>query len=557
MKQISAITLPQGLLDRLLQIDQLRDLWRRAMNRTHGSIHERVLAELELQVESIGDLERIPKQGPLVIVANHPFGIVEGPALGALLDRVRPDVKFITNSLLAELPELRERIFAVNPSGDAAYENTSAIRSAFRHLRNGGALVVFPAGQVSAMRPPTGVVSDAEWQPMAARLAIKTGARVLPIFFAGRNRSRFQLAGLLHPALRTMMLASEMLSRRRQTIRIVVGHANTVQKFRNAEALTTHLRAATYRLASQVRQVPVAAAHGTNALALEIAALTPIIETGSYRLYLEKAAQIPLALEEIGRLREMTFRAAGEGTGRDRDLDSFDRQYWHLFLWQSEAQEIAGAYRISDGAEGASSYCKTLFHFPRHWGAITRQSAELGRSFICAPYQRDFLPLLMLWKGIGRFVMDRPHIRYLLGSVSVSADYTPAARALIAGSLGDWRAGIRPRNLLTFALAWRPGIRPVKVSGDLEVLCKQVEELEPDGKGLPVLLRQYTNLGGEVLCMNLDPRFNNALDGLVLLDLHRVPPRMMQRYFGAEGVRRFCPLPAPPSKHDMRPLREK
>lgn len=534
------IKMPEGFLDRLLQLDQVRDVWRRAMNRGQGSIHERVLAELELRVESIGELERVPKQGPLVIVANHPFGIVEGPALGSLLDRVRPDVKFITNSLLAELPELRERIFAVNPFGGAAYENTAAIRGALQHLRNGGALVVFPAGEVSAMRPPFGLVSDAKWQPMAARIAMKTGARVLTVFFAGRNRSRFQLAGLVHPALRTMMLASEMLSRRKQTIRIVIGQSDSAAKYRSAEALTSHLRASTYRLARQVRQMPVAASRGAQAIAAELAHLTPILETGPFRLYLEAAAQIPVTLEEIGRMRELTFRAAGEGTGRDRDLDEFDQRFTHLFLWHSEAGEIAGAYRLADVAEQRGrTYCQTLFHFPKQWAETARQGAELGRSFVSAPYQRDFLPLLMLWKGIGRFVMDRPHIRYLLGSVSISEDYTPAARALIAGSLGEWRKGIRPRNLFTFALAWRPGARALRGSRDLEILCKQVEQLEPDGKGLPVLLRQYTNLGGEVLCMNLDPHFSNALDGLVLLDLRRVPSRMMQRYFGPDAVRRF------------------
>lgn len=533
--------LPEGWAERLLQLDRVREVWRRAMDRRVGSIHERVIDELELRLEALGDLDSVPRQGPLVVVANHPFGIVEGPTLGALLERVRPDVKFVTNSLLAELPELRERIFAVNAFGGAAHENTAAVRGALRHLREGGALVVFPAGEVSAMRAPLGFVSDPAWQPMAARLAMKTSAKVLPVFFAGGNRAQFQLAGLLHPSLRTMLLASEMLARRKQTIRVVVGQPLEAAKFRDAEGFTDHLRGCTYALAKRIRQAPVAAATAPSTLSAEVAGLTPVLEAGDYRVYLEPAHRIPVALPEIGRLRELTFRSAGEGTGAARDLDEFDPHYWHLFVWHEPSREIAGAYRLADGAQlRGKMYCRTLFHFPKRWEQqISAHGAELGRSFVRVAYQRDFLPLLLLWKGIGRFVLDRPHLRYLYGPVSISADYTPAARAVIAGYFRKWRAGVRPRNPLTLALAWWPGARLNTPAKDLDTLSKHVAELEPDGKGLPVLLRQYANLGGEILCMNVDPRFGNTLDGLVLVDLHHVPPRMMQRYFGSEGVQRF------------------
>ncbi len=532
-----------NLVDRWMRVDEVREVWRRAMLRREGSIHERVMAEMELRLDWSGRLEEIPASGPLVVVANHPFGIFEGPVLGALLERVRPDIKFVTNSLLAELPELRERIIAVNPFGAAAGENATAVRGALRHLREGGALVVFPAGEVSAMRAPLGRVRDAQWQPMAARLAIKTGAKVVPVYFAGRNRPRFQLAGLVHPALRTMMLPGELLSRRRQTIRVVIGQTVDADRFRCASVFTKHLRASTYALARRLRQVPVAVSRGAAVLQKELAQLSPILEAGPYQVYLEPASRIPATLEEIGRLRELVFRAAGEGTGRERDLDEFDRTYYHLFVWHQEVQGIAGAYRMTDGAaNGGRTYCQTLFHFPRSWETIAAQSAELGRSFILSSYQRDYLPLLLLWKGIGRFVLARPHIRYLFGPVSVSADYTPAARAAIAGFYGEWREGIRPRNPLTFTWSLRREAWKWRGQKDIDLLSKQVAQWEPDGKGLPVLMRQYTNLGGEILCMNLDSRFGDTLDGLVRVDLHRVPPRMLERYFGAEGVRRFASL---------------
>lgn len=545
----AALHLPSRVIEQISGHEQVRAVWRNAMNRPQGSIHERVMAELELKLDLRGNLEDIPTQGPLVVVANHPFGIIEGPALGSLLERVRPDVMFVTNSLLAQLPELRDRIFAVDPFGGAAQANSLAVRGCLRHLRAGGALVVFPAGEVSSLRPPLGLVRDAPWQPMAARLAIKTGASVLPIYFGGGNRRRFHLAGLLHPALRTLMLASEMLSQRRRTIRLAIGSPIDAARYQDAEQLTSSLRTITYGLARQFRQAPIAVAPDTAELRREVASLTPILSCENYRVYLEQAHRLPATLPELARLRELTFRAAGEGTGQARDWDEFDSSYWHLFIWRTDAQEIAGAYRLADGADLAQRdrqgrlYCETLFRFPAAWRRITAQGAELGRSFVRPAYQRELLPLLLLWQGIGHFVLSRPHLRYLFGPVSISASYTPAARALIANFFSQSREGVRPRNLLTPAIQWWPG-QAWQGERDLNALAKRVAQLEPDGKGLPVLLRQYANLGGEVVCFNLDHRFSNTLDGLVLLDLHRVPARLLKRYFGEAGVARFASRPA-------------
>lgn len=540
---------PALALSQIARHNQVRDVWRNAMARPQGSIHERVMEELELKLDFRGDPREIPARGPLVVVANHPFGIIEGPALGSLLERVRPDVMFVTNSLLAQLPELRDRIFAVDPFGGAAQANSLAVRGALRHLRSGGALVIFPAGEVSSRRPPLGLVRDAPWQPMAARLAIKTGATVVPIYFAGGNRPRFHLAGLLHPMLRTLLLASEMLSQRRRTLRIAMGAPIEAARYQSADRLTRSLRAITYSLARQFRQAPVAASRDTADLRREVDSLTPILTAENYRVYLEKADRLSATLPELARLRELTFRAIGEGTGLPRDWDDFDSSYWHLFLWRTDVQEIAGAYRLADGADLTQRdaqgrlYSETLFRFPPHWRKITTEGLELGRSFVSQPYQRELLPLLLLWQGIGRFVLNRPHLRYLFGPVSISASYTPASRALIANFFNQSREGVRPRNLLTPAVQWWPG-QAWQGRRDLGTLAKRVAQLEPDGKGLPVLLRQYANLGGEIVCFNLDHGFSNALDGLVLLDLHRVPSRLLKRYFGEEGVRRFARLPA-------------
>lgn len=532
------VPIPTRFVERVLRVDELRNVWRNAMQRSANSIYQRVLDELELSPEYRGAVSAIPASGPLVIVANHPFGIVEGPVLGAMLDGIREDVLFVTNSLLAELPELAPRILAVDPFGGASHQNAAVVRRALQHLRAGGALVVFPAGQVSAIRPSQGGVADAEWQPMAARLAMKARAQVVPVFFEGRNRAAFQLAGLVHPALRTMLLPTEMLARRKRAVRVAVGEPLAGEKYRDAEQLTAHLRRRTYALRSVLRQAPVAESGPREALEAEVAGLTPVLESGEYAVYLERAAMMPHALREIGRLREVTFRAAGEGSGRALDLDEFDRHYWHLFVWHRREREIVGGYRLADCGElpaKPGDYAATLFHFPATWRGVRAQAAELGRSFVAARYQKSFQPLLLLWKGIGVFVMQRPHLRYLYGPVSISADYSRASRAAIAGYFSRWPRGFRPRNPMTHALAmWPMGRRR-----NLEELETQVAAQEPDGKGLPVLLRHYLNLGGEVLCMNLDREFGDALDGLVLLDLKRTPEKQMVRYFGAEAANRF------------------
>jgi putative hemolysin len=545
-KDIRSVSKPPFplLLERVCKVDQVRALWRSAMQRTSGSIYQRVLDEMEIAVQSAGSLNTITASGPLVVVANHPFGMVEGPVLGSLVEKVRDDFMFVTNSLLMELPELAPRIIGVDPFGGAAVANSGAIRKALLHLKGGGALVVFPAGEVSAMRPPFGRVEDPEWNPMAARLAIKSGARVVPVFFEGRNRAAFQLAGLVHPRLRTFLLPSELLSRRGDKIRIALGQSVRSSRFHDANEMSAYLRNRVYALASHIRQARVSDPVPPAELQSEMEGLQPILKSGPYEVYLQSASAIPTVLREIGRLREVTFRAAGEGTGRPADLDEYDRQYWHLFVWHRDDQRIAGAYRmaaISELTDWRDAYTSTLFHFPRGWQKTAPHAIELGRSFVCDPYQRDFLPLLLLWKGIGAFVMARPHIRYLYGPVSISANYTHASRSTIARELSLGWTGFLPRNPLTHALTFTiaPSKRPPSQKTGVAVLEKRVESLEPDAKGLPVLLRQYLNMGGEILCWNLDRGFGNALDGLVLLDLERVPERLLNRYLGKEAVLRY------------------
>ncbi|HEY3826294.1 MAG TPA: GNAT family N-acyltransferase [Bryobacteraceae bacterium] len=306
---------------------------------------------------------------------------------------------------------------------------------------------------------------------------------------------------------------------------------------------------------SHGESLPVAPATSLDLLGNEIAALPEdcrMEDTREFAVYLAEARRIPLALQEIGRLREITFRAAGEGTGEPTDLDRFDPHYLHLFLWNKERREIAGAYRIGEvpkilarfGQKGL--YTDSLFRFK--WGFFSQlgPSLELGRSFIRPEYQRAFAPLLLLWKGIAGFAARHPQYSTLIGAVSVSNQYSPASRELIAryfekqSTVGPWRDAVRARWPLrgTTVQKWEMGAL-CSLLPDVDDLSAPIADLEPDGKGIPILVKQYVKLGGKLLAFSVDPQFGNTLDGFVMVDLTRTSPEILARYMGKDRASEF------------------
>jgi putative hemolysin len=266
--------------------------------------------------------------------------------------------------------------------------------------------------------------------------------------------------------------------------------------------------------------------------------------------YLATAADIPTVLAEIGRLREVTFRAAGEGTGKAVDLDEFDPHYLHLFVWHEAKGEVVGAYRMAGTDQVPSHfglsrlYTASLFEYGPAFLDRIGPALELGRSFVRAEYQRGFAPLLLLWKGIGAYVAQNPRYKILFGPVSISNQYQSVSRELIVSylerhaSLRDWVGLVSTRN------PFRPSRRLVRgtmpeTGFDVEDLSAVVSDIEPTRAGVPVLLRQYLKLGGKLLGFNVDPKFSNALDGLILVDLTKTEPRLLERYLGKSEATRF------------------
>ena len=541
------------------------------------------------------DAARIPTEGPVVVTANHPFGGIEGLIMADILLSVRPDARIMANYLLARIRELRDLFIFVDPFGssEAARKNIGAMKTSLGLLKKGGALGVFPAGEVShlAVRDKRLKVSDPDWSPTVAGMVRRSKATVVPMYFEGRNSVLFQSMGLVHPRLRTALLPREFLNKSRRPVNVRIGNPIPYARLMDScesdvmddEFLIRYLRLRTTILKnrapkgrvklfipkSPVRLEALAAPVDPALLEEEIGKLPPeqtLFESGDFSVICADAGDMPLCLREIGRLREATFRKVGEGTGKSLDLDEFDNRYLHLFLWNVKEREIAGAYRVGRtdkilkkyGRKGL--YTGTLFKISPKFHEQIGPALEMGRSFVRPKYQKGYAPLLLLWKGLARLVVEHPQYRVLFGPVSISNEYKHASRRLIAGYFEhneerpeELARLVKPRTPLKDRSWLRENFKTL-VSG-MDDLLDLLADLESDQKGIPVLLRQYLKLGGKLLAFNVDQDFSDALDGLIVVDLLETNRRQLERYMGREGAASFLKrhLPGGGDETEMTP----
>jgi putative hemolysin len=567
-----------GFAGKFIPMEQARELYERVRSAPQGFRLEALLAEMKVKLDvPPADLERIPVKGPLVAVANHPFGVLDGAALAVLLSRVRPDVKILTNSLLESIPELHEQCIFVDPfrTPSSIDKNVKPLKQALAWLRQGGALAVFPAGEVSQWNVREAQVTDPAWNTVAARLVRKTGASALPVYFCGRNSMTFQLLGLINPKLRTLFLLQEFLQQREKDVQVRIGGAIPPELIANLdsdEEATEYLRLRTYLLSyrgkktislpSKMRaalprkpQEQITSEVPSRFVIHDIAALPAerlLVENAEFAVYAARASELPHALDELGRLREITFRAAGEGTGRSADLDQFDAHYWHLLLWSKDKQELAGAYRAGNtdeiihahGIKGL--YTNTVFRYDEQLFLKIGSALELGRSFVRPEYQRQYAPLLLLWKGIARFVAAHPETPVLFGAVSISNEYSSLSREMIVRYFEQREDGREFADLVHARTPFRaPKLRRWDCGAlcgllrDLDELAEPISDVEEDGKGLPILIKQYAKVGGRLVGFNLDRKFSDVVDGLVIVDLRQTDPSVLERYMGKEGYASF------------------
>jgi putative hemolysin len=495
-----------------------------------------------------GEFGQVPQSGRLIVIANHPFGCADALMLCQIIGAARPDVRVLANYLVGSLRPLRDRLILVNPFGGrhAAAANVAPMREAIRWLDAEGVLGLFPAGEVAHWRTSAGRVTDPPWSAALARLARMSEAPVLPVFFEGRNSLLFSLAGLLHPRLRTALLARELRRLAGQKVRVRIGRVIPFQLLSEMDdrEMTEHLRRVTFDLAQapdKRRDAPIIRPIAANHLAADIAALPPastLLRSGDFEVICAGARLIPHVLDEIGRLREISFRAAGEGTGQRLDLDRFDRDYTHLLLWHRLTQQVIGAYRLGQTEKllgpgtVAGLYTATLFDFSRAGIARLNPGLELGRSFVRPEFQKSHQPLMLLWKGVCRFIARNPRYAVCFGAVSISQQYRLADRQLIVQfmqahhRLSGAETLVRPR-------------RPWPGRGSRSLRARQPLGPRKMPPAMPVLLRQYLKMGAKLLDVSVDPDFGNCLDALLMIDLRHANRRMLDHYMGPACRREF------------------
>lgn len=547
------------LLLRLLGFNKLNKGYELNYKYEKTEFLDKIIEHFGLKYELLeDDLKKIPAKGPFIIISNHPTGAGEGIFLIKLFSELRPDFKFLTNFLLNRIEPMKGYFLPVNPFEDRKDMQSSmaGIKCALEHVKNGAPLGIFPAGEVSAYQKGKREVTDREWLPVVLKLIRKAKVPVIPVYVEARNSSMFYFLGKINPLLRTVKLPSELLNKTNTIYKLRIGAPISVSEqdqFKDISEYGDFLRMKTYTLGRKVKkksksngdisekiinEVP------QDLIKSEVEKLTDenlLFNLENYKVFHAKADKIPNILREIGRLRELTYREVGEGTGKSIDIDRFDSWYNHLFIWDVEAQCIVGAYRMGKGKEllehdGVKGfYLQSLFKFNEKFFPTLEKSIELGRSFIRKEYQRKTLSLFLLWKGILYFLIKHPEYRYLIGPVSISDAFSDFSKGLIVEFLKanclneELMRYVTPRKEFEYNLADHIDINVFLkyIGNDIGKLDKFIHDVEPEQR-IPVLFKKYIKQNARIIGFNVDPKFNYCLDVIMLLDLQDVPQEVIE-----------------------------
>lgn len=506
------------------------------------------------------DLKRIPKTGPFITVSNHPLGGIDGILLLRLLIESRPDFKIIANFLLHRIEPMKPYIMPVNPFEERKDIKSSltGLKTALRHLSEGNPLGVFPAGEVSTFKDDKLFV-DKPWEEGAVKLIQKAKVPVIPIYFHARNSRLFYLLSKLNPTLRTAKLPSELLSQKGRVIKVRIGKPISVkdqEAYTNTIDFCDFIRKKTYMLANpfekdskkivppsfQISKSPkeIVTQKNQQKIVTEVNNLRAqngrLLQSKNYEVFFANSKDIPHLMFEIGRLREITFREVGEGTNESIDLDTFDTYYHHMFLWDNVAEKLVGSYRMGlgknifkkFGIEGF--YVQTLFKFEPELYTMMENSIEMGRAFIIKEYQQRPMPLFLLWKGIVHVTLRYPEYKYLIGGVSISNQFSNFSKSLMIEFMKSHYYDpyiaqyIHPKKEYKVKLkdADKDFVFDATKS-DMNKFDKIIDELEPGALRIPVLIKKYVKQNARLVAFNVDPKFNNAVDGLMYIRVADIP----------------------------------
>ncbi|PPK96351.1 putative hemolysin [Nonlabens xylanidelens] len=557
-------TLGGWSLMKLLRISTLNKLYNRHKDKSSTVFLNALLEDLKIEFEiPEEDLRRIPKTGAFITISNHPLGGVDGILLLKLLLERRPDYKIIANFLLHRIEPLKPYIMPVNPFEDHkdAKSSTAGFMQAIRHLKSDLPLGIFPAGEVSTYKDGTLMV-DKKWEESAMKLVQRAEVPVIPIYFHAKNSQLFYRLAKLSSVFRTAKLPSEVLSQKRRVIKVRIGNPISVkaQKEHNRlEDFTDFLRKKTYMLskaydkeAKKLSDIPktikltktpkkIIDTVDQNAMIKEVEKLRikgdkRLLESKNYEVFLARKNDIPNILKELGRLREITFRAIGEGTNNATDLDHYDEYYHQMFLWDRDANRIAGAYRMGMGSEISKAYglegfyLNELFKFEPELHKMMSESIEMGRAFIIKEYQLKPMPLFLLWKGIVHCTLRFPEHKYLIGGVSISNKFSNFSKSLMIEFMKSNYYDPYVAQYITPKQEFKVKLEDAdkdfifdESEADLNKFDKIIDELEPNELRLPVLIKKYVKQNAKVVAFNVDPLFNNAVDGLMYIRIADLP----------------------------------
>ena len=544
-----------GMAYGVLRLGKINRLFDGAADYQGREFADHLLSNMNITVEvSPEQLENIPKEGGFIVVSNHPFGGIEGVMLLSAIAKVRPDFKLMANFILSHIPNLKDCFFSVNPfeKNPEWKSSVGGVKGAIQHIAAGNGLGVFPAGEVSRFHGHD-YPEDLPWSTSIARIAKNANVPVVPVFWQGRNSRLFYAVDKIHPMLGTARLTKELINKHDTCFNLQIGKSiltSEIELYENPKDLAAYMRSRSYALEANIpskktqqkeaKQAEIEAPTDLPSMLAELEAIRKksfLYSASDYECYLADYKDIPNLMHEIARLREQTFRAIGEGTGKSLDQDEFDTHFKQMILWDKANQKIAGCYRLGIGSEIVPKYgvkgfyvC-TLVNIDESFSEQLGHTIELGRSFITLEYQKEVLPLMLLLRGLADVVVRYPEINHFIGPVSISSWYPKFYLSLIARFVSENHSvDDRLKGKVTPKTPFEPDFLKVDADTLLRHNMNSVDKFDKflfrlsNGEyRLPTLFKKYLKMNAKFLCFNVDPDFNDTLDALLFLTFTEFP----------------------------------